>query len=147
MLMSFEKLNSSFPRKEFRKDCRRFLEDLVSTILATVATRSPVGQRLSCFCPKIISGSHDYSTFHLFGQMLDELLALGWVRVSEIEPGNAQSHSFVREQRQVEMSFNRFRVPINIVFGFCNQPGFRSRRSLYKVSVMVLQNPFGVFMI
>ena len=53
LLSSLEKGNSSFLRKEFRKDCRRFLEDLVSTILSTVAARSLVGQRLSSFVPNI----------------------------------------------------------------------------------------------
>ena len=54
LLSSLEKINSSFFRKEFRRECRRFLEDLVSTIFSTVAARSPVGQRLSSFCPEIV---------------------------------------------------------------------------------------------
>ena len=121
-----EKTNSSFLRKEFRKDCLRFLEDLMSTILSTVGARSPVGQRLSCFCTKIIIGGDDYSTFHLFGQLLDGLFELGWVTGSEIEPAKAEFHSFVRDQRQVAVSGKRFRVPINSVFAFRNQPGFRA---------------------
>ena len=60
LLSSLEKINSSFLRKEFRKDCRCFLEDFVSTILSTVAARSPVGQSLSCFCPGTIVGADDY---------------------------------------------------------------------------------------
>ena len=64
LLSSLEKVNSSFLRTEFRRDCRRFLEDLVSTILSTVATRSPIGQGLSCFCPEIVIGHDDYSGFH-----------------------------------------------------------------------------------
>ena len=47
LLASLEKINSSFLRKAFRRDCRCFLEDLVSTILSTVAARSPIGQGLS----------------------------------------------------------------------------------------------------
>ena len=43
LLASLEKINSSFLRKEFRRDCRRFLEDLASTILSAVAARSPIG--------------------------------------------------------------------------------------------------------
>ena len=80
LLPSLEKINSSFLRKEFRRECRRFLEDLVSTMLSTVAARSPVGQGLSCFCPEIVIGGDDYSAFHLFGQLLDGLLDLGWIR-------------------------------------------------------------------
>ena len=139
LLMSLDKINSSFLRKEFRRDCRRFLEDLMSTILSAVAARSPVGQGLSCFCPEIAIGGDDYSAFHLFGELLDGLLELGWIRGSEIEHSKAEFHSFVREQRQVETSGNRSRVPISSVFAFCNQPAFRSRRNLHKVSMMVLQ--------
>ena len=80
LLASLEKINSSFLRKEFRRDCRRFLEDFISTILSTVAARSPIEQGLSCFCPEIVLGSDDYSAFYLFGQLLDGLLELGWVR-------------------------------------------------------------------
>ena len=82
LLSSFANLNSSFLRKEFSRDCRRFLEDLVSIILTTVAARSPVGQGLSCFCPEIVNGGDEYSVFHLFGQLLDGLLELGCVRGS-----------------------------------------------------------------
>ena len=101
----------------------------MSTILCTVAARSPVGQGLSCFCPEIVIGGDDYSPSHLFGQLLDRLLELGWVRGSELEHAKAEFHSFVREQRQVETSGNRSRVPISSVSAFCNQSGFRSRRN------------------
>ena len=138
LLSHLEKINGSFLRKEFRSDCRRFLEDLVSTILSTVATRSPVGQGLNCFCPQIVIGGDDYSAFHVSGQLPDGLLELGWDTGSEIEPAKVEVHSFVHEQRQVEASGNRSRVPINSVFEFCNQPGFRSGRTLHKVSIMVL---------
>ena len=80
LLSSLEKMNSSFLRKEFRKDCCRFFEDQVSTILSTVAAHYPVGQGLSCFCPENIIGGDDYSAFYLFGQLLDGSFGLGWVR-------------------------------------------------------------------
>ena len=134
LLSSLEKINSRFLRKEFPRDCRRFLEDLVSTILSTV---SPTGQRLSCFCPGIVIGGDDYSAFHPFGQLLDALLQFGWIEGSKIEPAKVEFHSFAREQRQVETSGKRHRVSISSVFAFCNQPGFRSRRSLHKVSIIL----------
>ena len=143
VLLSLKKINSSFLRKEFRRDrmdCRCFREDLVSTILSTVAARSPIGQGLSCFCPEIVIGSDDYSAFHLFGQLLDWLLELGWVRGSEVEPAKAEFHSFVREQRQVETSSSRSRAPINSVFSICNQPRFRSRRNSHKVGISFLRS-------
>ena len=137
LLSSLKKINSIFLREEFRRDCRRFLDDLLSTVLSTVAAHSPAGQGLSCFCPEIVIGCDDYSAFHLFKQPLDRLLELGWARGSEIEPAKVELHSFVREQRQVESRGNRSRVPISSVFAFCNQPGFRSRRNLHKLSIMV----------
>ena len=136
-LASLEKTISSFLRREFRRDCRRFREDLVSTILSTVAARSPIGQGLSCFCPEIVIGGGDYSALHLFRQLLDGLLELGWVRGSEVEPAKAEFHSFVREQRQVETSSHRSRAPINSVFAFCNQTSFRSRQNL-QVGILCL---------
>ena len=138
LLSSLEKLNSSFLRKEFRRDCRRFLEDLVSTILSTVAARSPVGQGLSCFCPEIVIGGENYSAFHLFGQLLDGMLELSRVRLCEIEPAKAEFHPFVHEQRQEDTSGNRSRAPISSVFAISKQPGFRSRRNFYKVSILAL---------
>ena len=99
LLSSLDKINSSLLRKKFHEDCRRFLGDLVSTIFSTVAESSPVEQGLSCFCPEIIIGCDDYSAFHLFGQLLDRLLELGWVGGSETEPAKTEFHYFVREQR------------------------------------------------
>ena len=137
-LSFLENINSSFLRKEFRKHCRGFLKDLVSTILSTVAARSPVGQGLGYFCPEIIIGGDDYSAFHLFGQLLDGLLELGGVRWSEVEPAKAEFHSFFRIQRQVEVSGSRSRMPTNSVFAFCNQPGCRFWRNLHKVSIIIV---------
>ena len=110
----------------------------MSTIFSTAAARSPVVQGLSCFCPEILIGGDEYSAFHLFGQLLDGLLELGWVRGSEIEPAKAEFHSVARKQRQVEASGNGYPAPINSVLAFCNQPGFLSRRNLQKVSIMLL---------
>ena len=90
------------------------------------------------FCLEIIIGGDDYSTFYLFGQLMKGLLELGWVRGSDTEPAKAEFHSFFREQQLIEVNGKRSRVPINSVFAFCNQPGFRSLRNLHKVSIMVL---------
>ena len=140
LIPSLEKINSSFLQNEFRKDSRRFPEDLLSTILFTVAARSPVGQRLTCFCHKINIGGDDFSSFHLFGQLPDRLFELGWVRGSEIEPAMSKLNSLVREQRQVDVSGSRSLVPFNSIVAFCNQPGFCFWRSLNEVGIMVLQS-------
>ena len=50
------KVGNVYLRNQFRKDARKFLKELISTALSTVAARSDVGQRLSCFCPEIVFG-------------------------------------------------------------------------------------------
>ena len=83
-----------------------------------------VGRGLSCFGPKIIIRGDEDSAFHLFEQLLDGLFELGWVRGSEVEPANADFHPFVREQRQVEVSGSRSRVPLDSVFAFSTTLAF-----------------------
>ena len=138
LLTSFEKINSSFLQKEFRRDCRRILEDVVSSIISSVVARSPIGQGLSCSYPEIVIGDDTYSALHPFGHLLDGPLELDWVRGSEIEPAKSEFHSFVREQRQVETIGNRFVCQSVAKIAFCNKPAFRCRRNLLKVSTMVL---------
>ena len=110
----------------------QLLNELVSTNLSTVAAHSLVGQGLSCFSPVIIAGSDNYSAFY-FGQLIDGLLNLGWVKGSDVEAARAEFHALVREQHQIEHIGN-LRVPINDVFSFCC--GFRSRHLSYQVSIL-----------
>ena len=60
---ALEKVGSAYLRTGFRKDAPKFLEELKSTVLSTVAARSDVGQGLSCFCPKIVVGSMTMTIF------------------------------------------------------------------------------------
>ena len=50
------------PSHWFWKVAHKFLEELTSTVLTTVATGTEVGQRLSRFCPKSLVGD-DYAFF------------------------------------------------------------------------------------
>ena len=135
MLSSFEKVNRKFQRNEFQKECRQFLDGIVSTILSTVDACSLVGQGPSCFYTEIVLETEDCFTFHFFGQLSDGLMQLGRVRGSEIEAAKAEFHSFAWEQQQMEESDSRSRAPINSVLAFCKHTGFRSRRPPYKVSI------------
>ena len=129
------KLSSSYLRKEFRNNARRFLDEFCSTILSTVAARSKLGQGVSCFCPEIILGGDDHSAFFLHGQLLDGLVECGWEKGSHVEACKAEFQSFVREQRQLERHSTRKRPDIgNILAYFAHQSGFRSRRHLFRVS-------------
>ena len=138
LLSSLEKINSSFLRKVFRRDCSRFLEDLMSTILSTVVAHSPVGQGLSCFCSEIVIGGDKYSAFHLFGQLLDGLLQLGWVR------GQKSNLQKLKSTFSSASSHRWSQVAIDLLCqSTASLPSatnlvFRSWRNLHKVSIMVL---------
>ena len=77
VLSALEKVGSSYLRKEFRHDCRKFLENFVNCMLSTVASRSAIGQGLSCFCPPVLIGGDDHAPLQLFDLLLDRLLAKG----------------------------------------------------------------------
>ena len=81
LLAALEKVNSVyFLRTAFRKNCHHFFKEFESTILSTVATRSLIGQGLSCFCPEIIfEWGGNCSAFYLLRQLMDWLLGHGWV--------------------------------------------------------------------
>ena len=111
------------------------MNEFVSTILSTVAARSLVGQGISCFSPRINVGGDDYLAFYFFGQLVDGLLRLGWVKVSEVEALEVNFYSFVREQRQMEQN-GSLCLPITDVFSSCrSQPGFCCHCHLCLVSI------------
>ena len=137
---SLEKMTSQYLKKEFRSSARRFLEEFTSTVLSTVAARSKLGQCVSCFSPKIIIGVDDHSAFFLFGQLLDGLVECGWEKGSTVEASKAEFQSFVNDQRQLESHAGRKRSDISSVFSYLShQSGFRSRRHLYRVSLVGLR--------
>ena len=103
---ALEKVGSSNLKKEFRQDCRKFLEDFVKCVLSTVAARSAIAQMLSCFCLLILVGGDKHAPMQLFDMLLDELLENAWVRGEEMEGCKSEYQSFVQEQRQLERSSN-----------------------------------------
>ena len=136
---ALEKMTSQCLKKEFRSSARRFLEDFTSTVLPTVAARSKLGQGV-CFSPEIIIGGDDHSTFFLFGQLLDSLVECGWEKGSTVEACKAEFQSFVIDQRQLECHASRKHSDISNVLSYLTrQSGFRSRRHLYRVSLVGLQ--------
>ena len=137
---ALEKMSSQYLKKEFRSSARRFLEDFTSAVLSTVAARSKLGQGVSCFCPEIIIRGDDHSAFFLFRQLLDGLIACGWEKGSHVEACKAEFQSFVNDQRQLECHASRKHSDIsNVVSYLTQQSGFRSRRHLYRVSLVGFQ--------
>ena len=137
---ALEKMTSQYLKKEFRSSARCFLEEFTSTVLSTVAARSKQGQGVSCFCPEIIIGGDDHSAFFLFGQLLDRLISCGWEKWSTFEACKAEFQSFVNDQRQLKCHASRRHSDIrNVVSYLTQQSGFRSRRHLYRVSLVGFQ--------
>ena len=137
---ALEKMTSQYLKKEFRSSARRFLEDFTSTVLSTVAACSKLGQGVSCFCPEVIVGGDDHSAFFLFGQLLDGLVESGWEKGSAVEACKAEFQSFVNDQRQLECHASRKHSDISNVLSYLtHQSGFRSRRHLYRVSLIGLR--------
>ena len=137
VLAALNKIGSSYLKREFQRDARRFLEGFTTSVLSTVPARSKIGQGLSCFCPAIVIGGDDHASFHLLGLLLDGLLERGWVKGSEIEACRSEYQSFVQEQRQLERSSTRSRPNIGDVLSFCcSQAGFRARQHLFKVCIV-----------
>ena len=134
------KMPSSYLKKEFRANVRCFLEEFCSAILSTVVASSKLGQGGSCFCPEIILGGNNQSTFFLYGQILDGLVECGREKGSNIEACKVEFQSFVREQRQQERHSTRKRPDVgNIVAYVYQQTGFQSRRHLFRVSSVLLE--------
>ena len=139
VLAALNKIGSSFLKREFQRDARRFLEEFTTSVLSTVAARSKIEQGLSCICPAIIIGGDDHAPLHLLGLLLDGLLGRGWIKGSEIEACRAEYQSFVQEQRQLERSSTRSRPDIGDVPSFCSlQAGFRARQHLFKVCIVTI---------
>ena len=137
VLAALNKIGSSYLKREFQRDDRRFLEEFTTSVLPTVAARSKIGQGLSCFCPAIIISGDDRAPLHLLGLLLDGLLERGWSKGSEIEACRAEYQSFVQEQRQLERSSTRSRPDVADVLSFCSsQAGSRARQRLFKVCIV-----------
>ena len=137
---ALEKMTSQYPKEEFRSSARRFLEEFTSSVLPTVAARSKPGHGVCWFCPEIIIGGDDHSAFILFGQLLDGLISCGWEKGFTIEACKADFQSFVNDQCQLECHASRRHSDIsNIVSYLIHQRGFRSRRHLYRVSLVGFQ--------
>ena len=137
---ALEPMTSCYLKEEFESSARRSLEEITNTVLSTVAARSKLAQGVSCFCPEIIIGGDDHSAFFLLGQLLDGMIACGWEKGSNIEACKFEFQSFVNDQRQLECHASRKHSDISNVLSYLtHQSGFRSRRHLYRVSLVGFQ--------
>ena len=148
VLSALKKEGSSYLKKEFRRDCRKFLEDFVNCVLSTVAARSAIGQGLNCFCPSILVGGGNQAPMQLFDMLPDGLLEKRWARGAETEDCKSEYQSFqsfVQEQRQLKRTSTRSRPDVGNVLTFrSSQVGFRVPRHLYKVCIVSKNGVFNL---
>ena len=71
VMAALNKVGSHYLWTEFRRDAHHFLEKFVNCVLLTVASRSVIGQHLSCYCPAFVVGGDDVGPFQLFNKLLD----------------------------------------------------------------------------
>ena len=134
VMAALDKVGGHYLRPQFRREARRFLEEFVNCVSSTVASRSVIGQGLSCFCPAIVVVGDNVAPFHFLNKLMDGLLEKGWTRGSEVEACRDEYQSFVQEQRQLERSSTRNRPDVGDVLSFCSaQAVFRACQKLYKV--------------
>ena len=127
---ALEKMPSSYLKKEFHSNARRFFDEFCSTILSTLAARSKLGQGVNCFCPELILGGDDHYAFFVNGQLLVGLVECGCEKGTNVEACKAEFQSFVWEQRQLERLSTRKCPDVgNILAYFAQETGFQSRSS------------------
>ena len=132
-----DKIGRQYLQTELRRDALCFFQEIVNCVLSTVASRSAIGQGLSCFCFAIVIGGDDVAPFQLFNKLLDGLLEKGWLKGSEVKACWAEYQSFVQEQWQLERSSTRSRPDVGEVLSFCSaQAGFRAHPHLHKVCIV-----------
>ena len=137
LMAELHKFGSRYPRTEFRRNARRFLEEFVNCVLSTVASRSVIGHGMSCFCPAIAVGGENVAPFQLFNKLWDGLLEKGWTREIEVEACRAEYQFLVQEQRQLERSSTRSHPDVGDVLTFCSaQAALRAHQHLFKVCIV-----------
>ena len=137
VITALDKAGIQFLRTEFRRDARRFFAEFVNCLLSTVALRSLIGQRRSCFCPAFVVAGDNVAPFQLFNKLLDGFFEKGWTRGSEVEACRAENQFFVQEQRQLKRLSTRSRTDVGDALSLCSaQPGFHARQHLCKVCIL-----------
>ena len=74
LLAALAKVNSVYPKKSFRMNCRQILSEIFSTIFRTMAARSLVRQSLSCFLLEKDVAGEVYSAFYFFWELVGEIV-------------------------------------------------------------------------
>ena len=120
--------------REFRLDCRCFLDRLVDKIRQTVFCSSPVSQGLYCFCPELLLAGDDVVVFDLFAKHVGSLGRCGLWSSGEVTESKAEFLSYVVEARQWHVSGGTISIDVkNVVTYLMRQYVFQSRHCLMRV--------------
>ena len=137
LMAALDKVGSQYLWTQFRRDNRCFLEEFVNSFLSTVASRSVIGQGLSCFCPAFLVSGDDVAPFQRFNKLLDGLLEKGWTRGSEFEASRAEYLSLMQQKRQLERSSTRSRPDVGDILSFISAHArFLARGHLYIIRIV-----------
>ena len=69
VMAALKEVGSHYLQTDCRPDARRILEKFVSCVLSFVASRSVIGQGLSCLCPAIVVDGDDVAPFQLVNKL------------------------------------------------------------------------------
>ena len=86
--------------KDFRLDCRKFLDQLVEKVHKTVYYSSPVAQGLYSFFPELLFQGDDVVVFDLFTKLVNSLARCSTLSADEVATSKAEFLSFVVEVRR-----------------------------------------------
>ena len=144
-LVDFEEIGSYFLNSGFWRYSRNHLEDFVNCASSNVATRSAIGQGLSCCLPPILIRGDQHAPRRLFGMLLYGLFEKSWVKFSEMEDCIAANRAFVQTQRLRERFSTRGDPVVETVLSFSSSvAGFRYRCQVYKICIVCNHVGYGV---
>ena len=120
--------------KEFRQDCRKFLDQLVEKIHRTVYCSSSISQGLYSFCPELLFEGDDVIVFEFFAKLVTGLARCGLLTVDEVATSKAEFLSYVVEARRHHLEGSVCSSDIKDVRVYLlRQYSFQSRHCLTRV--------------
>ena len=128
------------PEEGFQKQCPSLSRGLHQHCIINGCRSFKPGSGRELLLPRDNNRGDDHSAFLLFGQLLDGLVECGWEKGSTVEACKTEFQSFVNDQRQLECHASTKHSDISNVLNYLtHQSWFRSRRHLYRVSLVGLQ--------
>ena len=133
--------------REFRDNCRLFLDSFVEHLLSLVYATSLVSRGLYCFCPELLLEGDDLAVLDLFGKLLRVLQECGYLTAEESIGAREEFATFVVDIRLSHKSSEcRAEDIVDIVTYLSKSYILLQRRNLLRVfqlSCLVIFMPVG----